>query len=355
MPNKIKQVIGIDCSKDTLDCAYGALLADLIQQIQEPSRFNNDLTGINKLIDWMQKRQDKQLDIVFVVEATGVYHELLVNTLTDQGYKVSIVLPNRTSSFFRTTKIKTINDPSSAKMITQFGLEKQLDLWQKPREIYRQLKQLTRERSQLIDQRTITKNQLHAEQAGAHPLKNSIKRMKQLIKLLNAQIDDIENEIQQLLEADVELDRRIKNLCSVPGVGMITAVTAIAETSGFDLIRNKSQLVSYAGLDVIEKQSGISVHGKKHISHRGNKYLRKALYFPAFTAIKHNPIYKNHYAMLVSKHGIKMKAAVSVQRKMLVLIYALWKKDQPFDPDYSNKESGQQLLATPTELTQGRS
>jgi len=289
------------------------------------------------------------------VEATGVYHELLVNVLTDKGYKVSIVLPNRTSSFFRTTKIKTINDPASAKMIAQFGLEKQLDLWEKPKDIYRQLKQLTRERSQLIEQRTITKNQLHAEQAGAHPMASSVKRMKQLIKLLNAQIDDIENEIHQLLETDPELNRRVKNLCSAPGVGIITAVTMIAETSGFDLIRNKSQLVSYAGLDVIEKQSGTSVYGKKRMSHRGNKYIRKALYFPAFTAIKHNPFHKNHYATLVAKHGIKMKAAVSVQRKLLVLIYTLWKKEQPFDPDYYKKESGQQLLATPTELAQGRS
>lgn len=51
---------------------------------------------------------------------------------------------------------------------------------------------------------------------------------------------------------------------------------------------------------------------------------------------------------MVAKHGIKMKAAVSVQRKLLVLIYSLWKSNLPFDP---KKESGQQLLATPTELT----
>jgi len=355
MDKIIKQVVGIDCSKDTLDGSYGRLGADLTQQIQEPAKFNNDPAGVNKMLGWMEKRRQKDLDIVFVVEATGVYHEVLVNTLVDKGFKVCVVLPNRTSNFFRTTKIKTINDASSAKMIAQFGLEKQLELWKKPKDVYRQLKQLTRERCQLIDQRTVTKNQLHAEESGAFPLSSSIKRMKQLLRLVDKQILDIVNEIQSMVNSDPQLKHRIENVCTAPGVGLLTAVTAIAETNGFDLIRNKSQLVSYAGLDVVEKQSGTSVNKLKRISHKGNKHVRKSLYFPSFTAIKYNPHYKNHYAGLVSKHGIKMKAAVSVQRKLLVLMYTLWKTDKPYDPEYLKKESGQQSLATPTELTQGRS
>ena len=55
-------------------------------------------------------------------------------------------------------------------------------------------------------------------------------------------------------------------LCSLPGVGLLTAATILGETNGFDLIRNKRQLASYAGLDVKEKQSGTSVRGKPRIS-----------------------------------------------------------------------------------------
>ncbi|MEI9945951.1 MAG: IS110 family transposase [Chitinophagaceae bacterium] len=61
-------------------------------------------------------------------------------------------------------------------------------------------------------------------------------------------------------------------ICSIPGVGLLTAVTVLAETNGFDLIRNKKQLTSYAGLDVREKQSGTSVKGKPKISKKGNRY-----------------------------------------------------------------------------------
>lgn len=351
----IKQVVGIDCSQEKLDCAYGSLNAELMQDIQSSSQFANDKPGFEKLIGWAGKRRRKELDLVFVVEATGVYHEKLVNTLVDKGYKVSVVLPNRTSNFFRTTTTKTINDQSCARMIAQFGIEKQLDFWKKPQPVYRRLRQLTRERNQLIDQRTVCKNQLHAEQSEAFPLANSIKRTKKLIKMLNDQIKEIQDEIREMISSDPELSQRIDNMCTAPGVGLLTAATVVGETNGFDLIRNKSQLVSYAGLDVIEKQSGTSVNHKRRISHRGNKHLRKALHFPALTSIRHNNVHKNHYAHLISKHGIKMKAVVSVQRKMLVMMYTLWKTEKPFDPQHNQNGSGQQLLATPMELAQGRS
>lgn len=355
MSTIIKQAVGIDCSKDVLDCSYASLNSELLQNVQTPAQFGNEKAGFDKLIGWTEKRRSKDIEIVFVVEVTGVYHEKLVNTLVDKGYKVSVVLPNRTSNFFRTTSIKTINDQSCARMIAQFGIEKQLDFWKKPDPVYRRLSQLTRERGQLIDQRTISKNQLHAEQSEAFPLANSLKRVKKLIKMFNEQIDQIQDEIRELIKSDPELSSRIDNICTAPGVGLLTAATVVGETNGFDLIRNKSQLASYAGLDVIEKQSGTSVNHKRRISHKGNKHLRKALHFPALTSIRHNSTHRDHYAHLISKHGIKMKAAVSVQRKMLVLMYTLWKTDKPFDPKHAQKESGQQLLATPTELALGRS
>lgn len=354
MKDIIKQVVGIDCSQDTLDCCYGTLSNTLEQQIQTASRFSNDPAGIKKLIVWSQKRKQDNVDLLFVVEATGVYHEVLAYALVDAGLTVAIVLPNRISNFFRTTNIKTINDPQSARMIAMFGLEKKLDVWVKPSSRFITIKQLTRERSQLIDQRTAIKNQLHAEQKGALPLASSLKRMKQLINLLNKQIEAVEKEVHEIVDADPLLKAQIENVCSAPGVGFITATTIVGEASGFDLIRNKNQLVSYAGLDVIEKQSGTSVRGKSRISGKGNKHIRKALYFPAFASIRSNSFYKNHYASLVAKHGIKMKAAVSVQRKLLVLIYSLWKTNEPYDPNFTKKESGQQSLATPTELAQGR-
>ncbi|MBK8686876.1 MAG: IS110 family transposase [Bacteroidetes bacterium] len=105
----------------------------------------------------------------------------------------------------------------------------------------------------------------------------------------------------------------------------------LAETNGFDLIRSKKQLTSYAGLDVREKQSGTSIKGKPSISKKGNRYLRKAMHLPALSAIRHNKRYKAVFARIVQKSGIKMKAAVAIQRKLLELSYILFKTQKPFD------------------------
>ncbi|MFK5037183.1 IS110 family transposase, partial [Klebsiella pneumoniae] len=73
------------------------------------------------------------------------------------------------------------------------------------------------------------------------------------------------------------------------------------------------------------------------MSKQGNKYIRKAVYLPALSALRSDDHMKCVFVRLVSKHGIKMKAAVAVQRKLLELIYTLWKKQEMYDPDYLKK------------------
>jgi transposase len=215
--------------------------------------------------------------------------------------------------------------------------------------VYNELRQLTRERDQLIAEQTQVKNQLHAEQSGAWPNKQSVKRMHQRIGFLLKQMEEIEKEITLMVEKEPWLKEKLRKVCTIKGVGLLTAVTVIAETNGFNLIRNKKQLVSYAGLDVITKDSGISVKSKPRISRKGNKYLRKCLHFPALAAIRTTETMKALFKRLVGKHGIKMKAVVAVQRKLLELIYVLWKKDETFNIHYHTKKK-EPALTGPCEL-----
>jgi len=271
------------------------------------------------------------------MEATGVYHESLAYFLTEKSFEVSIVLSNKISNYFRTLDVKTITDKTASEAITLFGLERKLDSWQQPKGLYKILRQLTRERGQLVEERTTIKNQLHAEQAEAQPNKKTIGRIKKRIELLNKQEKEIREELDELIKEDKEMKHLLVILCSLPGVGILTAVTVLAETNGFDLIRNKRQLASYAGFDVKEKQSGTSVKGKSRISKKGNKYLRKAMHFPALTAIRHDERFKAVFARIVSKHGIKMKGAVAVQRKLLEMMYTLYKTRIVYDKEYLKK------------------
>ena len=88
-------------------------------------------------------------------------------------------------------------------------------------------------------------------------------------------------------------------ICSIPGVGKLTAAFILGETNGFELIRNKRQLVYYAGFDVIEKTSGISVKGKTRLSKKGNVHIRKAMFYPALSAMKNNEHFKEFYKRIV--------------------------------------------------------
>jgi len=152
--------------------------------------------------------------------------------------------------------------------------------------------------------------------------------------LLDKQEKEIKEELADVIKTDADVKRIVLLICTIPGIGLLTAATVLGETNGFELIRNKRQLTSYAGLDVREKQSGTSVKGKPCISKKGNKHLRKAMHLPALSAIRHNERFKAIFARLVGKHGIKMKTAVAIQRKLLEMIYTIFKTQTAFDKDY---------------------
>jgi len=342
MKEVIRQSIGIDCAMGEHVAGFSSMDADRTVSHVSSITFKNGESAFKKLEKWIKKHTPGP-NLVIVMEATGVYHEKLACYLTDRNYFVSVVLPNKAKYFAKTLDSKTVTDKISAQSLATMGLEKKLIKWEKPSELFNQLRQLTRERDQVVHERSQIKCQLHAESSGAWPNSSSIKRMNQRIKLLTKQVQEIELEVKELVKNDPDLSAKINRICTIKGVGVLTAVTVVAETNGFRSIRNKKQLVSYAGLDIKQHSSGISVSKKSRISKHGNKFLRKCLHFPVLAAIRFEKNQKELFVRLVSKHGIKMKGAVAVQRKILVLIYTLWKNETVFDPEYELKKSRNEL------------
>jgi transposase len=339
MTNILKQVAGIDVAQKELVVSLGRMDHSIEPEIYAFKTFANKPSGFAALLVWINKHSHADTPVRFVMEATGVYHENLAYYLSDQGHEVSIVLPNKISNYIKTLEIATITDKTASAAICQFGLEKKVNIWQKPKAIFRDLKQLTRERDQLIAERTVAKNQLHAEKAEAFPNEKSIARLRQRIELFNNQEKEIRTDIAEIVKQDEELTQKIDNVATIPGVGRLTVVITIAETNGFELIKSKKQLTGYSGLGVKEKQSGTSVKGKPKISKKGNRHLRKAMYMPSLCAIRTNEHFKTIFVRLVSKHGIKMKAAVAVQRKLLELIYVLWSTNTKYDENHLQKRA----------------
>lgn len=341
MRKVVKQVAGIDVAQKELVVTLGRMLDDFSIELFSYKVFKNNDSGVKLLVDWVNKLTDYEVPVRYVMEATGVYHQKFAYYLVDNGCEISIVLPNKISNYIRTLELKTITDKTCSQAIAQFGLERKLDKWAKPKSIYKELQQLTRERDQIVQERSIIKNQIHAEKTESEPNQKSLERMQARIRFLNSQEKEIKADITDIVNKDSDLKQVINNITTIPGVGELTAVIVLAETNGFELIRNKSQLSSYAGLDVKEKQSGTSVKGKPRISKKGNRNLRKSMHLPSLTAVKWDENFKNIYARLISKNGIKMKALVAVQRKILELIYILFKNETVYDKEYITKNSVQ--------------
>ena len=130
----------------------------------------------------------------------------------------------------------------------------------------------------------------------------------------------------------------------INGVGKATVACIAAETFGFNLFYSMGQLTSFVGYDIIENQSG-NHRGKTRISKKGNSHIRKALYFPALNVVRLEvKTFSDLYERVFDRTKIKMKGYVAVQRKLLCLIYTLWKKDEAFDPDYQIKLEQEQVL-----------
>ena len=332
----IKQVVGIDISKDTLVVCYGVQAVSQDQAISRSATFSNDRKGHSTLLHWALKvRRSKQLELWFIMEATGVYYENLAYFLSAQKQRVVVLLPNKTKNYVRTLNTKTKTDPVDARMLTQYGLERPLSAWDVPSPILKDLKSLTREYQTVQQMLTRIRNQQHAKDNSYAPLKETLGRLQLQIRLLTTQQQQIKDQMLALVQSDPTLHEKTERIARVNGLGIMTVLTIVAETNGFAIIENGKQLASYAGLDVVQNQSGLH-RGKTVISKKGNKFLRHAVYMPAMASCRYNSRFKQFYERLIQHNKPKKAAMTAVSRKLLILVYTLWKSDAEYIPNYQN-------------------
>jgi len=326
----IKQNVGVDVSKDDLKVALSALTADYRIVVRASRTFANTLQGFKQLHEWIILKKDPELMLRFTMEATGVYYERLAFFMYEQEHALHIVLPNYAKKYAESLGIKSKTDKLDAKALSQMGLERDLRLWQPISTALLGLKQLTRERETLVCTRTSVANQLHAYRHQGKPNKESIKRSQQHIAFIDKQVKQIEKEITLFINKDEKLKTKIGYLDSIPGVGLITAAVVVAETNGFSAFDSIKQLTSYAGLDVRIQESG-KWKGKSRISKRGNSHIRKALYMPSIAKKTHDSTTKQFFERIKEKKGVGMIALVAVERKLLGLMFSLWKKEEMYN------------------------
>ncbi|MEM9681215.1 MAG: IS110 family transposase [Bacteroidota bacterium] len=333
----IKQNVGIDISKDDFKVFFYRLTQTGESKVRGSRAFKNTSVGFVAFDKWIEKNRKADLPVRFTLEATGIYHENLAHFLENKGHHVSIVLANQAKAYAKSLNLKSKTDAMDAKMLGQMGLERDLQQWKPISPKLRIIKQLTRDRVSLLEEQLALTNKLHALDHSFEPNKRVIKRMKQRLKLIEKHIEQSDQEIQQTVQADEVLKTKIAKVCKIKGLALITVATIVAETNGFALFTSRAQLTSYAGYDVVERQSGSSIKGKTKISKKGNRFIRRALHLPALSMVQHEPQFRQLYERVFERTGIKMKGYVAVQRKALLLIYTLFKNDLEYNPNFQNQ------------------
>jgi len=128
---------------------------------------------------------------------------------------------------------------------------------------------------------------------------------------------------------------------TIPGIGPVTAAVLTAFILDIDRFETVDKLVAYFGILPIEISSGVERDGtprgpKRYVmSKRGNDLVRRYLWMAALSAVQHNPAARALYARVVAKNPDHKSIAVGHgMRKLLHLVFAIWKTKKPFDKQH---------------------
>jgi len=317
-------VLGIDIAKAKFDVAL--LKAGKFRF----KKFNNSTSGFQDLDAWLKKHNVSSLHAC--MEATGNYGETLAHHLYEAGFLLSVVNPARIKGFAQCQLSRTKTDKADSQLIANFCSAMNPPLWKpKPAHVralqqwVRRLESLQRMRRQECNRRGSCNND---------GVKNSL---DEHIAALDRHIIAAKESIERLIMEHDELrDKRIL-LESIPGIGDVTIGLILAFFGDPQDFNSAKEVSAFLGLNPRQNQSGSSVNHRTRISKTGDASLRKALYMPAMTAMRHNPTVHQFSQNLLKRGKTKMAVVVASMRKLVHIIFGVLKNKKPYDPSWENE------------------
>lgn len=152
-----------------------------------------------------------------------------------------------------------------------------------------------------------------------------LKMLIEQIQFIEAQVFDVENEMQLIL------DKLNSPITSIPGIACVTAATILGEIGDISRFSNASKLAAYAGIDATVSQSGEYSSTNNKMSKRGSAYLRKALFQAALIASFHDPVFSAFYNKKRSEGKHHLTSVGAVARKLCNTIFAVLKYNVPYE------------------------
>lgn len=312
-----KTVLGIDVAKKKLDVAL------MFNGKVRMKKFDNTVNGFKLLQGWLASLHVDRVHVC--LEATGTYGEAVAEFLHERGHRVSVVNPLRIKGFANSDLQRNKTDTADARTIAAFCLAKDPEEWHPLAPEVKQLQALTRRIEALERMLGIETNRLESAPDATMP---SLKRM---IGNLKKEIDNVQCLIKDHIDNHPDLKQQSELLQSIPGIGEKTARLLLGEIE-FSQFSSARSLAAHAGVTPRQFQSGSSLN-RTRLSKLGNGRIRKALYFPAITAVKYNEVVKQ-FARRLSQNGkTPMQIVCASMRKLLHIAFGVIKHNRPFDPN----------------------
>ena len=295
---------------------------------RESGAVDNDPAALRALLTACLK---KTTHLRVLAEATGIYYLDLMVLAHELGAEVMVVNPRTAHHFAKALNQRNKTDKLDADMLLECLKRMPFEAWVPPPKTWLQLRSFGRFLVQLTEAGTVARNRLHALSSTKDSPAFLRRELKSMIRSNDQRIARIRTQAVALIRADDYLNKRFEALVTVKGVAQTSGVSILSELITLPTTLRSRACVSHAGLDPRVFESGTSVHKPPRISRQGNKYLRRALFYPALTAGTHDLRAKAFKDRLVSRGKKKIQADVAIMRKMLTAAWAIMKDPKPYD------------------------
>jgi transposase len=310
--------IGVDASSDYLD------LDGLPGQSRR--RVSNTPDSHAALAALLSGGRGDDHDVVVVLEASGGCERGLHRVLAEAGVPAAIVNPQQVREFARSQGLRAKTDRVDARAIRMFGEVRRPRPTPLPDPVRAELIELLGYRNQIVAE--ITARTLQRGHLSSAFL---IKQADAALEKLRQESEMLARLIEATVASDPGLSQRAGVLTSFPGVGPLVAAELVADMPELGTL-NGRQAASLAGVAPFARDSG-KMRGVREIA-GGRPKARRALFHVARVGLRWNPALKALYGRLTARGKPGKVALVACMRKAVVILNAILKSGQPWDPDY---------------------
>lgn len=313
MSDNTSLCIGIDVSKQRLDLAWG------------PEGSVESLPNEPEVHEALAARVRAMQPQLIVLEATGGYEFEVASTLQLAGLPVLVVNPRQARDFARSMGLLAKTDAIDARALARFAqvLARRTDLHLKPLPDaqLQQLQALVLRRRQLVAMLTAERQRLGI----CHP--SARKNIESMIGVIKQHLREVDGELARHLERHHATLAQL--LRSVTGIGPTSAATLIAELRELGQLPRR-QISALVGVAPLNRDSG-QQRGRRSIW-GGRASVRRTLYMATLSAVRFNPTLRAFYEHLLLLGKPKKVALVACMRKLLIILNAIVRDQQPFQP-----------------------